>query len=44
MKLRGEEVWDSIESPQASMRNIPPEAFAEVMELLDGMPQGEYFS
>ena len=37
------EVWDSIESHQASMRDIPPEEFAEVMELLDGTPVGEYY-
>jgi quinol monooxygenase YgiN len=37
------EVWDSIESHQASVKDIPPEMFASVMELLDGPPLGEYF-
>jgi quinol monooxygenase YgiN len=37
------EVWDSIESHQASMRDIPPEEFSEVMELLDGTPVDEYY-
>jgi len=37
------EVWDSIDSHQAAVRNIPAEAFAEVMELLDGTPVGEYY-
>jgi quinol monooxygenase YgiN len=37
------EVWDSIGSHQASMRDIPPEEFAEVMELLDGTPVGECY-
>ena len=37
------EVWDSIESHQTAVRDIPDEAFAEVMELLDGAPVGEYY-
>jgi quinol monooxygenase YgiN len=37
------EVWDSIESHEASMRDIPPEEFAEVMTLLNGTPVGEYY-
>lgn len=37
------EVWDSMESHQASVRNIPAEAFAEIMELLDGVPVSEYY-
>ena len=37
------EVWDNIESHQASMRDIPPEEFAEVMTLLNGTPVGEYY-
>ncbi|MFI5273206.1 MAG: putative quinol monooxygenase [Ktedonobacterales bacterium] len=37
------EVWDSIASHQASVKNIPPGAFAKVLELLDGAPRGEYF-
>ncbi len=37
------EVWNSIESHQAAVRNIPAEAFTEVMQLLDGAPTGEYY-
>jgi quinol monooxygenase YgiN len=37
------EVWDSIESHKAAVKNIPPDAFATVMDLLDGRPSGEYF-
>jgi heme oxygenase (mycobilin-producing) len=37
------EIWDSAESHQASVRNIPPGALAEIMELLDGTPVGEYY-
>lgn len=37
------EVWDRIESHQAAVKAIPAEAFAGVMELLDGRPHGEYF-
>ena len=37
------EVWDSIESHKAAVKDIPPDAFATVMELLDGRPSGEYF-
>ena len=38
------EVWDSIESHKAAVKNIPPDAFATVMDLLDGRPSGEYFN
>jgi quinol monooxygenase YgiN len=37
------EIWDSIESHQAAVKDIPPEMFMTVMELLDGRPSGEYF-
>jgi quinol monooxygenase YgiN len=37
------EVWDSIESHKAAVKDIPPEMFVTVMELLDGRPSGEYF-
>lgn len=37
------EVWESIEAHQASLKNVAPEAFARVMELLDGSPRGGYF-
>ena len=37
------EVWDRFESHQAAVEAIPDEALAGVMELLDGMPTGEYF-
>lgn len=37
------EVWDSIEAHQASARNIAPESIAQLMKLIDGRPQGEYF-
>jgi quinol monooxygenase YgiN len=37
------EVWDSIESHKSAVKDIPPDAFATVTELLDGRPSGEYF-
>jgi quinol monooxygenase YgiN len=37
------EVWDSIEAHQASVKNIPAEAFQGVMKLLAGAPSGEYY-
>jgi quinol monooxygenase YgiN len=37
------EVWDSIESHKAAVKDIPPEISMTVMELLDGRPSGEYF-
>jgi len=37
------EVWDSIEAHQASVKNIPAEAFENVMRLLAGAPSGEYY-
>jgi len=37
------EVWDSIESHQASVENIPPEMLGEIRPLLAGAPSGGYF-
>jgi quinol monooxygenase YgiN len=37
------EVWDSVESHKAAVKDIPPEMFMRVMELLEGRPSGEYF-
>lgn len=37
------EVWDSIESHQTSVKNIPPEMLAEIRPLLASAPSGGYF-
>ena len=37
------EVWDSVESHQASVKNIPPEMLAQVRPLLASAPSGSYF-
>ena len=37
------EVWDSIESHQASVKNIPPELLAQIRPLLASAPRGGYF-
>jgi heme oxygenase (mycobilin-producing) len=37
------EVWDSIESHQASVKDIPPEKLAESRPLLASSPSGGYF-
>ena len=37
------EVWDSIESHQASVQHIPPEKLAEIRPLLATAPSGGYF-
>ena len=37
------EVWDSVDSHKAAVKDIPPEMFMTVMELLEGRPSGEYF-
>jgi quinol monooxygenase YgiN len=37
------EVWDRIESHQASVKNIPPEKLAEIRPLLASAPSGSYF-
>jgi len=38
------EVWDSVESHQASVKNIPPEMLGEVRPLLASAPSGGYYS
>ena len=38
------EVWDSVESHQASVKNIPPEKLTEIQPLLASAPSGGYFS
>jgi quinol monooxygenase YgiN len=38
------EVWDSIESHQASVKNIPPELLTEIRPLLASAPSGGYFN
>ncbi len=37
------EIWDSIESHQASVKNIPPEMLAEIRPLLGNGPSGSYY-
>jgi quinol monooxygenase YgiN len=37
------EVWDSASAHQASLKGIPPEAFAETMKLLAAPPTGRYY-
>ncbi|HEU0293722.1 MAG TPA: antibiotic biosynthesis monooxygenase family protein [Anaerolineales bacterium] len=37
------EVWDNIESHQASVKNIPPEKLAEIRPLLASAPSGSYY-
>jgi quinol monooxygenase YgiN len=37
------EVWDSIESHQASVKNIPPEMLGEIRPLLASAPSGSYY-
>jgi len=38
------EIWDSIESHQASVKNIPPEMLTEIRPLLASAPSGGYFN
>lgn len=38
------EVWDSVESHQASVKNIPSEMLADIRPLLASAPSGGYFS
>jgi len=38
------EVWESIESHQASVKNIPSEMLAEIRPLLAAAPRGDYFA
>jgi quinol monooxygenase YgiN len=37
------EVWDNIESHQASVKNIPPEMLTGIRPLLASVPSGAYF-
>jgi len=37
------EVWDNIESHQASVKNIPPEKLVEIRPLLASAPSGSYY-
>jgi len=37
------EIWDSIESHRASVKNIPPEMLADIRPLLASPPSGGYF-
>ncbi|HSL43649.1 MAG TPA: antibiotic biosynthesis monooxygenase family protein [Anaerolineales bacterium] len=37
------EIWDSVESHQASVKNIPAEKLGEIRPLLADSPSGSYF-
>jgi quinol monooxygenase YgiN len=37
------EVWDTVESHQESVKNIPPEKLGEIRPLLATSPSGSYF-
>ena len=37
------EVWDSVESHQASVKNIPAEKLSEIRPLLATSPSGSYY-
>jgi quinol monooxygenase YgiN len=37
------EVWESMESHQASVKEIPPELLAKIRPLLAAAPSGSYF-
>lgn len=37
------EVWDSVESHHASVKNIPPEMLTQIRPLLASAPSGGYF-
>jgi quinol monooxygenase YgiN len=37
------EVWDSVESHRASVKNIPPEMLSEISPLLASAPSGSYY-
>jgi quinol monooxygenase YgiN len=39
----GMEVWDSVESHRASVKNIPPESIGEFMQLVAEPPGGGYY-
>ena len=38
------EVWDRVESHQASVKNIKPEQLAEIRPLLASSPSGSYYN
>ena len=38
------EIWDSLGSHQASVRNIPPDMLAEIRPLLALAPTGSYYN
>jgi heme oxygenase (mycobilin-producing) len=38
------EIWDSIESHRASVKNIPPEMLSEIRPLLASAPSGSYYN
>jgi heme oxygenase (mycobilin-producing) len=38
------ETWDSIESHQASVKNIPSEMLSQIRPLLAGSPAGSYYN
>src|SRR5215204_2448681 len=38
------EVWDNLESHQASVKNIPPEMLGEIRPLLALAPSGSYYN
>ena len=42
-KLTMIEVWNSIESHRASVKNIPPEMLVEIRPLLASPPSGSYY-
>ena len=37
------EIWDSVESHQASVKNIPSEKLSEIQPLLGSTPSGIYY-
>ena len=37
------EIWDNIDSHQASVKNIPSEKLAEIRPLLGSAPSGSYY-
>lgn len=37
------EIWDSVESHQASVKNIPPEKLGEIRPLLATSPSSSYY-
>lgn len=37
------EIWDSLESHQASVKNIPSEKLGEIQSLLASSPSGSYY-